>query len=172
MHEEHAAEVNQGKEVARRWNMEEKTRQDGKRGEEFEVDGHQTLYTGGKEKVRVQLSGGKEEVQERSRAGLEPSAPADWAREDPVTESEVERATDEEAAAIIAEATGEAVGRRPGEEWRRLWRAGVMAMTRAGGDSYWETGGNATNGYTEVGDARIAADPVMRLFLRCDDVGR
>ena len=38
-------------------------------------------------------------------------------------------------------------------------------MTRAGGDSYWETGGNTTDGYTEIGNARIAADPVIADML-------
>ena len=64
------------------------------------MDEHQTLYLGGREKVRVQLSGGKEEIQERSRAGLEPNTNADWEREDPVTEHEIEKAVDEEAAAV------------------------------------------------------------------------
>ena len=87
-----------------------------------------------------------------------------------MTEHEIEKAVDEEAAAIIAESMGEQVQKRPGKEWQALWDAGIVNMTRESGDHYWETGGNTANGYTEVGDTRIAADPVMRLFLRSDDV--
>ena len=49
------------------------------------------------------------------------------------------------------------------------WTSDVVEVTRDSARSFWRTGGSDT-GYTEIGNNLIARCPVLRLFLRSDDV--
>ena len=49
------------------------------------------------------------------------------------------------------------------------WTSDVVEITRDSARSFWRTGGSDT-GYTEIGNNLIARCPVLRLFLRSDDV--
>ena len=56
---------------------------------------------------------------------------------------------------------------RPGMWW---WTSNVVDVEREYNPrSFWKTGGSDT-GYTEIGNNLIARCPVLRLFLRSDEV--
>ena len=160
-------------------NLVECPRAEGKRGEAHTVEEWQTLYLGGQEVVSVREPDGTYRKQERSRAGLDPNTARDRCvpKELQVTEEAIKIATDEEAEEICDDFDEEMEHVMRGDTWRPVARATLMwvfdlidcVREYSGSGGYWRTGGNDT-GYTEINNVDIAADPVLRLFLRSDDV--
>ena len=160
-------------------NIEECPRAEGRRGEPHAVEEWQTLYLGGREIVSVREPDGTYRKEERSRAGLDPSTERDRCipKELRVTEEAVQVATNEEAEEICNDFVEEMEHVMRGTAWRPTARTTLMhafalidcVREYCGSGGYWRTGGSDT-GYTEISNTDIAAEPVMRLFLRSDDV--
>ena len=168
----HAAQLNGGADVAERSNLDELPRAEGQRGELLPHDACQTLLLGGRGMVNVAQPGGGVEKEERSYAGLEPSTARDamLPAELRVTEESAREAVEAEGAAIAEDAVRAMEGlppiARPGMWW---WTSDVVDVARDSARSFWRTGGSDT-GYTEIANNSIARCPVLRIFLRSDDV--
>lgn len=173
MYKLHAARLAGGVSVAEDGNLREVPRAEGMRGEQLGVEEYQTLYLGGRETVAVLQADGSTVREERSRAGLEPSTARDAALPvgSQVTEEAWQQAVDAEAMNIVADAGREMAGLPPVQRPELTWWASdvIDCVRQAAGSHFWRTGGS-DNGYTEIGNAAIASDPVLRLFLRSDDV--
>ena len=168
----YAARLSGGANVAERDNLDELPRAKGQRGEALPVDECQVMYLGGRRVVNVPRLGGGVEREERSCTGLEPSTARDAAlpAELRVTEGAAREAVEAEGAAIAEDAVrameGLPAATRRGMWW---WTSDVVDCARESACSFWRTGGSDT-GYTEIGNNMIARCPVLRLFLRSDDV--
>jgi len=175
----HVTKLNGGINVAARGNMNELPRTEGQRGEEYAVEEWQSTYLGRTELVCEKQADGSLLKVERSRSGLEPRTEREIAlpSELRVSEDAIQQAIDGEAAAIIEDTMRESAGLPQAQQRSGIakWFACpdglctlVDCVPKMAG-AFWRTGGSAA-GYTEIGNAKLAADAVLRLFLRSDEV--